>query len=211
MSKAINDSNIDLNKFPASKVRQLTKKMESSKATAKHIKQVASNLKAAKINLMHYQYTQLPSSKFQRKQKKSFKFRQDTNKQQYYNEGKQWGPSVYKNYEAHTSPDRCKKCGDSQHINGFRCLASRHQCRNCQKYGHFSSLCYKKEALTRKGPWSKDNAKHTNFRLVQFICKIPYAASQKKVPVMMHSACNWNCNLCKLRPGSQHCNILLQI
>ena len=42
VSKTINDSNIDLNKSPASKVRQLAKKMESSKATAKHIKQVAS-------------------------------------------------------------------------------------------------------------------------------------------------------------------------
>ena len=40
VSKTINDSNIDLDKFPASKVRQLAK-MESSKSTAKHIKVVA--------------------------------------------------------------------------------------------------------------------------------------------------------------------------
>ena len=33
VSKAINDSNIDLDKFPASRVRQCAKKMESSKAT----------------------------------------------------------------------------------------------------------------------------------------------------------------------------------
>ena len=33
VSKTINDSNIDLNKFPASKVGQLAKKMESSKGT----------------------------------------------------------------------------------------------------------------------------------------------------------------------------------
>ena len=43
VSKTINDSNMDLEKFPASKVRQLEKKMESSKATACHIKQVAGN------------------------------------------------------------------------------------------------------------------------------------------------------------------------
>ena len=42
-SKTINDSHIDLDKFPACKVRQLAKKMESSKVTAKHIKQVASD------------------------------------------------------------------------------------------------------------------------------------------------------------------------
>ena len=39
--KTINDSNIDLDMFPASKVRQLAKKMESSKVTTRHIKQVA--------------------------------------------------------------------------------------------------------------------------------------------------------------------------
>ena len=57
VSKTINDSNIDLNKFPASKVRQLANKMESSKATAKHIKQVTSDTQAAQINLMHHQCT----------------------------------------------------------------------------------------------------------------------------------------------------------
>ena len=39
--KTINDSNIDLEKFPASKVKQLAKKMESSKSTTRYIKPVA--------------------------------------------------------------------------------------------------------------------------------------------------------------------------
>ena len=38
VSKTINDSNIDLDKFPSSKVRQLAKKMESPKVTTRHIK-----------------------------------------------------------------------------------------------------------------------------------------------------------------------------
>ena len=42
VSKTTNDSSIDLEKFPASKVRQLAKKMEASKVTAHHINQVAS-------------------------------------------------------------------------------------------------------------------------------------------------------------------------
>ena len=46
VTKTINDNNIDLNKFPASKVRQLAKMTESSKATSKHIKQVASDPQA---------------------------------------------------------------------------------------------------------------------------------------------------------------------
>ena len=39
-SKRINEGSVDLDKFPASRVHQLAKKMESSKATARHIKQV---------------------------------------------------------------------------------------------------------------------------------------------------------------------------
>ena len=71
VSKTINDSSIDLEMFPASKVRQLAKKMEASKATSHHIKQVESDPQAAKINLMTHQCTDLPSSKHKKKQ--SFK------------------------------------------------------------------------------------------------------------------------------------------
>ena len=99
---------------------------------------------------MHHQCSELPPSKFQRKQKKHFKSRQDISKQHYYNEEKQRGPAVHEKYEAHTSPDRCKKCGDSQHVEGFRCPASKNQCKNCQKFRHFSSLCYKKKEFEHK-------------------------------------------------------------
>ena len=51
VSKTINESNIDLDKFPASKVRQLAMKLESSKSTAKHIKQVSHELQATKSQL----------------------------------------------------------------------------------------------------------------------------------------------------------------
>ena len=37
VTKTINEGNVNIQKFPASKVRQLSKKMESSKATTKHI------------------------------------------------------------------------------------------------------------------------------------------------------------------------------
>ena len=109
MSKTINDSNIDLNKFPASKVRQLAKKMESSNATAKYIKQVANEPQATQVYLMRHQCTELPPSRFQRKQKKSFKSRQATNN--YYQEDKQRKrmPQVhrrnYNQHQAHTSQE----------------------------------------------------------------------------------------------------------
>ena len=75
-SHTINDSNIDLNKFPACKVRQLAKKLESSKSTAQHIKQVSSEPQATQDNLLRHQRTELPPSKSQRKQRKSFRSRQ---------------------------------------------------------------------------------------------------------------------------------------
>ena len=52
MTKTINEGNVNIQKFPASKVQQLAKKMERSEATAKHIQQVAGDLPAAQIQLM---------------------------------------------------------------------------------------------------------------------------------------------------------------
>ena len=63
VSKAINEGSVDLAKFPTSRVCQLAKKMESIKATARHIKQVAGDPQAAQINLMHHQCTELPNGK----------------------------------------------------------------------------------------------------------------------------------------------------
>ena len=34
-------------------------------------------------------------------------------------------------------------------MEGFRCPASRYQCKNCHKFGHISSLCYKKNGYER--------------------------------------------------------------
>ena len=50
------------------------------------------------------------------------------------------------------SEDRCHKCGHSKHIEGFQCSARKYQCRNCHKFGHFSSLFYKKQESYKKKP-----------------------------------------------------------
>ena len=55
VSKTLNEGCADLDQYPASKVRQLAKKLESSKATARHIKQATSNPQAAQINLLRHQ------------------------------------------------------------------------------------------------------------------------------------------------------------
>ena len=49
VSKTINESSVDLDKFPASKVHQLAKKYESSKATVRHIKQLQVKCKLPKF------------------------------------------------------------------------------------------------------------------------------------------------------------------
>ena len=65
--KTINDGNVDLYKFSASKVRKLAKRMESSKATAQHINQVAGDPQAAQINQLRHQWTELPAGKYKKK------------------------------------------------------------------------------------------------------------------------------------------------
>ena len=55
LSRTITEGNVDLDKFPTSRVHQLAKKFESSKATAWDIKQVTGDLQATQINLMQHQ------------------------------------------------------------------------------------------------------------------------------------------------------------
>ena len=149
VSKTLNEGHVELSKFPASKVRQMAKKLESSQATAKHMRQVTKDPQATQINLLRHQRTELPPSKFQRKQNKIYRARQATNKHYQEDEYKERMPQVngrfHKNPQEHTSPEeRCSKCGDTSHIEAFRYPASRIQCKHCHKCGHFSKLCYKK-------------------------------------------------------------------
>ena len=132
---------------PASKVRQMAKKLESSKSTAKHIKQVSSEPQATRVNLLRHQRTELPPSKFQRKQRKAFRSRQANHKYQQEERQDERELQVQRKFkQVYTSQeDRCNRCGDTPHIEGFRFPASRYQCKYCHKFGHFSHLCFKKK------------------------------------------------------------------
>ena len=146
VSKTISDGSVDLGKFPTRKVRQLAKKLESSKATACHIKQVAGDLQAAQINLLRHQRTELPAGKYKKK-RSSMKPRQSNKKNQ--------GPEGYhlqaqpkKKFDTrgvYNDKTRCSKCGDSVHIEGFQCPAKKYQCKACHKFGHFTSMCFQKK------------------------------------------------------------------
>ena len=66
VSKTINDSNIDLEKCLASKVRQLAQKLESSKSTARHIMKMSNDPQTVHTNLLRHQRTKLPPYKAKR-------------------------------------------------------------------------------------------------------------------------------------------------
>ena len=148
VSKTISDGSVDLEKFPSSKVRQLAKKLESSKATACHIKQVAGDLQAAQINLLRHQQTELPAGKYKKK-RAPMKPKQSNHKHQ-GNEGYHLQAQPKKRFDTkgvHSDKSRCSKCGDSVHIEGFQCPAKKYQCKACYKFGHFTSMCYQRNKL----------------------------------------------------------------
>ena len=151
VSKAISDGSIDLEKFPTSKVRQLAKKLESSKVTACHIKQVAGDPQAAQINLLRHQRTELPAGKYKKK-RSGMKPRQSNHKNQ-GQEGYHLQAQPKKRFDtrgAHNDKSRSSKCGDSVHVEGFQCPAKKYQCKACHKFGHFTSMCFQKKQAPNK-------------------------------------------------------------
>ena len=146
VSRTISDGNVNLDKFPVSKVQQLAKRTKSSRATAHHIKQVLGDSQAVQINLLRHQHTELPAGKYKKK-KSSVKSRQPNYKQ--HRNGNSQVQSQHKKQfdvkQAHQSKDRCSKCGDSVHVEGFVCPAKKFQCTFCHKFGYFTSLCYQKK------------------------------------------------------------------
>ena len=64
VSRTISDGSIDLDKFPASRVHQLAKKLESSKTTVRHIKEVSGEPQVPQINLLSHQRTEMPQHRY---------------------------------------------------------------------------------------------------------------------------------------------------
>ena len=83
----------------------------------------------------------------------------------------------YKIPQEHTSPeDRCSKCGDASHIEGFRCPASRFQCKHCHKFGHFSKFCYNKYESGYKKNKRKPRAHQLMIGRASAVCGQPDAS-----------------------------------
>ena len=44
-----------------------------------------------------------------------------------------------------TNNNRCSKCSNTAHREGFTCPAKKYQCKVCHKFGHFTSQCFQKK------------------------------------------------------------------
>ena len=115
--------------------------MESSEATAKHIRQVAGDLLAAQIQLMQHQFTQLPARNYPRR-KHTSTMRKKLQNHKSPEIPTPLKPSDLQKPDAHS--DKCTRCGDTLHAKGFQCPARKFQCKICHKFGHFTTVCYQK-------------------------------------------------------------------
>ena len=116
--------------------------MESSKATAKHTRQVAGNLLAAQIHLMHHHCTELMARNYN-KHKKVTK-----QKVENHRPTEQMSKKSFDLRKMDKQSDRCIRCGDTSHTKGFQCPAKKFQCKVCHKFGHFTTVCYQKNQQT---------------------------------------------------------------
>ena len=116
VTKTINQGNVNIQKFPASKVQQLAKKMESSKGTAEHIRQVAGDIPVAQIQLMQHQRTELLAGNYPRR-KQIPTTRQKLQNHKSPDFPTPWKPSDLWKLDMHS--DKCTRCGDTLHAKGF--------------------------------------------------------------------------------------------
>ena len=153
MSRTISDGSVDFDKFPASRVQQLAKKLESTKATARYIKQVSGEPQATEINLLRHQRTELPQNRYKKKRSHT-KPRLGNNKPHGYEQYQ--GQILHRNKGDHktqcsnrpvpsNNSNSCSKCGDTAHHEGFICPAKKYQCKACHKFGKLYQPMFPKE------------------------------------------------------------------
>ena len=121
-------------------MQQMAKKLESSKATAKHIKQHTSTMQgAAQINVLRHNHTSLPPKKKKGSKKPN---RNKIIKPQQLHQQKK----LNQHQPSDRNQNQCIRCVDSPHAQGFNCLARKYQYKHCTKVGHFTKMCFTKNA-----------------------------------------------------------------
>ena len=134
----------------------MAKKLEPSKATAKHIKQHTSSMEGtAQINVLQHNDTNLqPKKKKGSKKPNPIK----GNKPQQTLQQKQ--SNQHQPYDR--NPNQCTRCGDSPHAQGFNCPAKKYQYKHCTKNGHFTKMCFTKNAHLQPQQYHKGKPKQAH-------------------------------------------------
>ena len=195
----INEGSVDLDKFLQARCDSLW-----SKATARDIRQVAGDLQAIQINLMCHQHKNSPTGK-NKKTKPMVKQRQSHHKNAQHPVPGQ----VKRNFDpklVHKYKDRCPKCSDSAHLEGFQCLAKTFKCKASHMFGHFTSLCYhrnqqkqvphksrKPKAHQSKAGalYAQENALAVNQKIP--VQKIPFLFKSRYMHPIKYQECSYPC------------------
>ena len=161
--------------------------MESFKATACHIRQVAGDPQAVQINLMRQQHTEISSGKHMKRQ--SFVKPKQTSHKNIVHDNLQASSYNKKSFDPknkHKNKDRYSKCGDSTHVEGFQCPLNKFQYKACHKFAHFTVFVIKRS----KHHSSLEDCGLINYKQEQCMHRRePYAATLKiTVLVMTHFA-----------------------
>ena len=131
--------------------------MESSKATAKHIRQVTGDQPAAQIHLMCHQHTKLLARNYN-KHKKTTKQRL-----QNYRLTEQMSKKSFDLQKLEKLSDRYIRCSDTSHAKGFQCPAKKFSVK-CVINSATSLQSVTKRIIRHQAHLSLGNLRHTNFK-----------------------------------------------
>ena len=179
-------------------MRQLTKNLESSKATVNDIKQVAGDPQAAQINLLRHQCTELPAGKYKKK-RPPVKPKQSNHKQQ-SSENYQVQAQHKMRFDPKSTlnnKDRCSKCGDTAHIEGFQCPAKNTNVKLATSLDILQACVSRKSKLIS----NPEDPKDISCKQVQFMQKeVPHMTTLMKIAlVKIHFACKSRSNASRIK------------
>ena len=140
VSKTINNSNVDLEKFPARKVRQLVRKWK----VQRQLLSISSKwLVTNKLCKYIYWGTSTQKSHQENTRRENLLPTKQQSHKKFIHENPQASSYNKKSFDpknVHKNKDRCSKSGGSTHVEGFQCPAKKLQCKAGHKFGHFTSL-----------------------------------------------------------------------
>ena len=143
-----------------------------------HIKQVAGDPQAAQINLLRHQCTELPSGKYKKK-RPPVKSKQSHHKPQ-SSESYHLQVQHKERFDpksAHNNKDRCSKCGDTAHLEGFQCPEKNTNVKLATSLATLQAYASRKSTLTS----NPEGLKHTSCKQVQCMQnKVPHMTTQMR-------------------------------